>query len=86
MDRKQANVLLAVILETVSEAGALGAPEGPMYAAMMGLVELEDFQQLVEIAVSVGLVKRAGSHLLTITEKGREMVAKIAAARTARAS
>ena len=28
MDRKQANVLLAVILETVAEASAIGAPAG----------------------------------------------------------
>lgn len=86
MDRKQANVILAVILETVAEASAIGAPEGPMYAAMMGHgVELADFQTLVEFAVSADLVKKSG-HLLTITSKGREMVAKIAAARTARAS
>lgn len=75
MDRKKANQILTAILLAVAEMPE-GAPEGPMYAALMGTASLEEFQGLVEIAASCGLVTRSG-HVLTIAPKGREMVAKI---------
>ena len=80
MDKRTANVLVAAILETVAEVEG-GCPSGHMYAAMVGKVELADFEALLGICKSVGLVNVAPSHLVTITPKGREAVAKIKAAR-----
>lgn len=82
MDRQTANVILAAILETVAKGPA---PSGVMYAAMMGRVTLDEYQGLIQIAASVGLVA-VERHEVTITAKGRETVAKIAAARAARVS
>jgi hypothetical protein len=82
MDCQTANALLAAILETVA-AGP--SPSGVMYAAMMGRATLDDYQGLIRIAESVGLVTVV-RHEVTITDKGRETVAKIRAARAARVS
>lgn len=78
MSRKEANAYLAAILEALDAAGDNGAPEGHMYAAMMGRIDLTDFQGLMSIAEEVSLITRK-SHLATITTKGRDMVAKIRA-------
>ena len=82
MDRQTANVILAAILETVAEGPA---PSGVMYAAMMGRVTLDDYQALLHIAGTCGLVT-VERHEVAITDKGRETVAKIQAARAARVS
>ena len=82
MDRQTANAILAAILETVA-AGP--APSGVMYAATMGRVTLDEYQGLIQIAASVGLVTVA-HHEVTITDRGRETVAKIKASRAARVS
>jgi hypothetical protein len=52
-----------------------------MYAALMGKMSLDDYSALLDIASEVGLVKVAPSHLVTITPKGADMVAKIKAHR-----
>jgi hypothetical protein len=80
MNRNEANLYLAAILETVAES-AHGAPSGHMYAALMGKMSLDDYSALLDIASEVGLVKVAPSHLVTITPKGADMVAKIKAHR-----
>ena len=80
MDRQTANRLLAAILETVAEGPA---PSGVMFAALQSSgVSLDDYQALIEIAKSVGLVTVA-HHEVTITDKGKETVAKIKAHRAA---
>ena len=79
MDRQTANRLLAAILETVAEGPA---PSGVMFAALQSHVTLDEYQGLIQIAESVGLVTVA-HHEVTITAKGREMVAKIKASRAA---
>jgi hypothetical protein len=79
MTRNEANAYLAAILETIAELPN-GAPSGHLYAALMGRLELTDYQALVGIAKDAGLVQERG-HLLTMTPKGREMVAKITAVR-----
>ena len=75
MTRHEANVYLAAILETV-EAMPEGAPSGPMYAVLMGKMNLTDYEMLVETAMSAGLLTKS-SHVLYITDKGRDMVKKI---------
>jgi predicted transcriptional regulator len=84
MTRQQINAYLVVILETLSEAPH-GVPSGHMYAAMMGGagLNLGEYQTLVQIAREGGLIKVAGSHLVTLTDKGRQLVEKIRAAKTA---
>lgn len=52
MTRNEANTYLALIL---CAASGDGAPEGVMYAALIGRLELSDFQELLGIAASVGL-------------------------------
>ena len=80
MDRQTANRLLAAILETVAGGPA---PSGVMFAALQSSgVTLDEYQGLIQIAESVGLVTVA-HHEVTITAKGREMVAKIKASRAA---
>jgi hypothetical protein len=79
MDRKQANVYLAVILETVCESPH-GAPSGYLYAALMGKgVSLDEYNGLLGALKDRGLVNVAGSHLVTITDAGKAVVAQIKA-------
>lgn len=77
MDRSEANACLCAILETLHEIPE-GVPSGHMYAALMGRTSLEEYEALLEIAKRGGLVD-VKSHLVTITSKGRDMVAKIQA-------
>jgi hypothetical protein len=81
MTRNEANVILAAILETVAEVN--DAPSGHMYAALMGKVSLDDYNELLGIARNVGLVTVSPAHLVSITDKGRQMVEKIKAHRAA---
>lgn len=85
-NRAELNAYLCVILETVAETGDRGAPSGPMYAALMGRMDLETYNLIVGIAMKGELVTKDGMHVLTITPKGKETVAKIAAHRAAHAS
>lgn len=77
MNKREANKFLAVILTTVAAMPG-GAPEGVMYAALMNKLALHEFEALLDIAASVGLVMRA-QHVVTITPRGREMAEKIEA-------
>lgn len=56
MDRNLMNALL----ETIAEAGERGAPEGHMYAAVMGRCDLESFQAVLGLFQRKGLITRAG--------------------------
>ena len=76
MDRKKMIMYLAVLIETV-ESSTFGAPEGHLYAAFMTHMTLDDFLSLVGTAVSGGLVTRK-THVLQITQKGRDAVQALA--------
>jgi hypothetical protein len=78
MTRNQANKILCVILTTIA-ASPDGAPSGVMYAGLAGEVELADFNELLGICVSTGLVREASRHLYVATDKGRAMAAKVEA-------
>ena len=78
MNKTQANAVLCAILSTVA-ASPEGAPAGILYAAMVGKATLAEYQALEGIAVAKGLVTKDG-HLLTITEAGKAIAAKIDAA------
>lgn len=76
------NAMLCAILETVAECGE--TPEGPMYAALMGKVDLDQFHGLLSLCDRSGLVIRSEYHTVTLTDKGRKTVEKIRAFRESR--
>lgn len=79
MTRNQLNAFLAAILETAHEMDAMGgAPEGPMYAAMMNHVDLATFESILGLAESASLVTRK-AYQVRLTSKGREAVRAIQA-------
>ncbi len=76
LSRDQINAYLAVIIETVSDMGDRGCPSGHLYAAMMGHVTIDEYQGLMTVAKTVGLVTES-SHVLRITDKGRSVLARM---------
>lgn len=81
MTRNQINVALCALIATLADAGE--APEGILYAALQArdpnLYDLRTFESLVELMVGGGLVRRAGGHVLRVTEKGRAVGRQIEA-------
>jgi len=73
MNEAQKQAVLAaigIIVETVEEMGELGAPEGPMYAALMGAgISLDQFNQLVALAVKTGKIRKSGHVLYPVINK-----------------
>ncbi|MFP3637687.1 hypothetical protein [Paraburkholderia sp. SIMBA_054] len=68
------------ILETIDEAGELGAPAGPLFAALQAQgASLSQFESLMAPLVARGLVTLE-SHLYTMTSSGREFMGKLRAA------
>ena len=56
MDRNTMNALLC----TIADMGERGAPEGPMYAALMGRCDLSAFQSTMGAFERMGLITRSG--------------------------
>lgn len=54
------NVIVAVT-ETIRECGE--APEGTLYAALMGRMDLQTFEKIVAVIVNTGLVEKRGNLL-----------------------
>lgn len=68
MTKDQAKLILKhladVVVETVREAGAEGAPEGPMYAAFMAHgLSLDAFTAIVEALIAAKKIRRS-NHVL----------------------
>jgi hypothetical protein len=51
---------LQAILDAVKEAGSLGAPGGVLYAALLGRISLQQFEQLMTALVRMGKLRREG--------------------------
>jgi hypothetical protein len=71
--------LVAAIVTMLAElpAGQV-AREGVMYAALMGRgYSLGVYQAHIECLVAGGLAVRGPAHALSVTDKGRELAAKI---------
>lgn len=64
--------LAAVVLETIVETD--GAAGGTLYAALMGRIEFDDFQALIQMGEKSGFWTY-NSHVVTPTEKGRATIA-----------
>ncbi len=78
MNKSQAIALS--ILETLAEkTDGTGIPSGHMYAVLMDLVGLDQFQRILAGLERVGLVNVSG-HYVTATSKARAMLAQKTAA------
>ena len=53
--------IVAAFLDTVRESGSNGAPAGVMYAAAMGMMTLNQFDQIMEALVATGKVRKSGN-------------------------
>jgi hypothetical protein len=49
-----------MFIEAVKAAGELGAPAGPMYAAVMGKLSLSQFEQIMGGLVRAGKLRKSG--------------------------
>ena len=78
MNRKKA-IALSIIETLAEKTEGTGLPSGHMYAALMGLVGLSEFQGIIAGLQNVGLVDVSG-HYVTATPKARAMLAQKAAA------
>ena len=78
MNRKQA-IALSIVETLADKTDGTGLPSGHMYAALMGLVGLSEFQGIIAGLEHVGLVNVSG-HYVTATPKARAMFAQKAAA------
>ena len=53
--------LLKIIVEAVKDMGTMGAPSGPMYAALMSTgMTLDQYQTIMDGLVAAGKLKRRG--------------------------
>jgi hypothetical protein len=57
---KALRAILGVMLDTVKEMGAQGAPAGVMYAAVCGRMSLAQFQAVMGALESAGKVRKSG--------------------------
>jgi len=65
MNLDKAALIASIILECV-EAEPDGCPEGPMYAALMSVMSLEEFTNVTNALVTAGKVKRSNHCLFLI--------------------
>ena len=78
MTAKELNIA-CLILASVCESSSMGAPEGHLYAALMGQMNLDTFNMLVAFIVRQGWVTKSGN-VLRPTAKGRDLGEKVNAA------
>lgn len=62
-DVKRALDVMVTVLQIVREAGADGLPEGPLYAHLMGHMDIGTFERLVQAMLKTKLVERR-AHVL----------------------
>jgi hypothetical protein len=78
MNDRNLTALVATILTALASGGGEGR-EGPMYAVMMGVCSLDDFQATLSVLRRLGFVIRDRNFLVRITDSGRAMAQKIEA-------
>jgi len=82
MTRKEANIYLAAILETLAEGENGEAPEGILYAGIATAgASFGDWQAITNILLAGLLCERTPGPCLKLTDKGRKAVERIAEAR-----
>lgn len=68
------------VLEAVEEAGVMGAPGGPLYAAMMSAgASLQQFQSFMGTLTSKGMLTLDETECYHMTDAGRAFKAKLEA-------
>jgi len=65
MNHDKLALIASIILECV-KAEPDGCPEGPMYAALMPVMSLEDFTSVTNALVTAGKVKRSNHCLFPV--------------------
>ncbi len=60
--------LVAVMVETIRDAGSQGVPSGILYAAVMSMMTLEQYQQIIALMKQSGKVRESG-HILYIAQR-----------------
>lgn len=59
------NFIKSAIVDTVKEAGDMGAPSGHIYAALMHIgISLEVYQAILAMLIKENKIRRTGQHLL----------------------
>ena len=59
--------MIAAIYSAIEEFGSSGVPSGHLYAAVMGKINLDNYNAIIEVLVKVGKITNKG-HLLTATK------------------
>ena len=81
MNKQKFFILTSILLPALAQqAPGRGTPSGPMYATLMGKVSLDEYQTAIRLLAGAGFVVADDSHLVTITEKGRAIAARLVAA------
>jgi len=78
MSRKQA-IALSIVETLTDKSEGTGLPSSHMYAALMGLVGLSEYQGIIAGLQHVGLVD-VSNHYVTATPKARAMMSQKAMA------
>jgi hypothetical protein len=78
MSRKEA-IALSIVETLTDKSEGTGLPSGYMYAALMGLVGLSEYQSIIAGLRHVGLID-VSNHYMTATPKARAMMLEKAAA------
>ena len=79
----QASRIAGIILETLAETGNRPVPEGQVYAAFMGHMDLSTFQSIIGAMVDGGLAERRAGPCIVATADGLDIGQRLLAARAA---
>jgi hypothetical protein len=58
--------LLETMLELIAAHGAQGVPSGHLYAEVMSVMSLENYEHAIALLISVGCIRREGHVLIAI--------------------
>lgn len=81
MNAQTVTLILATLLATLAETPSGEIPAGIAYAALMSACDLDTFNATVAAGQKLGLLERDRSHLLKITDKGRELAKRLPGAK-----
>lgn len=63
---KAIRAIAGAIVDSVKVAGAQGAPSGVVYAALMGNMRLDQYEQFISALVNAGKLRKDGNLLYAI--------------------
>lgn len=65
---RAAAIVVKTIHETIEEMGTEGAPLGPMYQALMGIISYDSFMKVINSLVQAGVI-RISNHCAYVVKK-----------------